>query len=122
MERSISAGSVPPLAPVVEDAALAACLLGVAEAVPDVGVLGDDAQGDLLAAAPDQDRYLARGRRVELPRRSSITGIEASRSRAARRRPELVAVRVVVLLEPAAPDPEYEPPAGDVIDRARHVR
>src|SRR5687768_10390143 len=32
-----------PLAPVVEDAALAGCLLRVPETVPDVGVLGDDA-------------------------------------------------------------------------------
>jgi hypothetical protein len=43
-----------PLAPVVEDAALAARLLRVAEAVPDVGVLGDDAERNLLPAAADQ--------------------------------------------------------------------
>ncbi len=54
------------LAPFVEDPALAGRLLGVPEAVPDVGVLRHDAQGNLLAAAPDQDRYpLAHRRRVQ---------------------------------------------------------
>ena len=40
--------------------------LGVAEAVPHVGVLGDELERDLLAAAADQDRQLAHRRRVEL--------------------------------------------------------
>ena len=34
---------------------------------------------------------------------------------------ELVAVLVVVLLEPARADPEDQPPAGDVVDGAGHV-
>src|SRR3712207_1661942 len=51
------------LAPVVEDAALAAGPLGVAETVPDVGVLSDDPQRHLLPAAADQDRQRVSYRR-----------------------------------------------------------
>jgi hypothetical protein len=43
------------VAPVVQNPAIAARLLRVAEAVPDVGVLGHDAQRHPLATAPDQD-------------------------------------------------------------------
>ena len=65
--RSISAG-VPAdlLAPVVEDAAQLLHRLHVAEAVPDVRVLGRDAQRHLLAAAADADRDLPHRSRVEL--------------------------------------------------------
>src|SRR4051812_10749212 len=49
-------GRISPdlLAPVVEDGALAGGLLGVPETVPDVGVLGDDAKGYLLASSADE--------------------------------------------------------------------
>src|SRR5207248_7744068 len=50
----------------VEDLHLAADHLRVAEAVPDVGVLGDQAQRLLLAAATDRPRDLARRGRVRL--------------------------------------------------------
>jgi hypothetical protein len=94
------------IAPVVEDAALSGCLLGVPESVPDVGVLGDDAQGDLLASAADEYRDLPRRRRVQLPEPLLYDGhrrIEVPQP--ARLRPELVAVLIVVLLKPARADP-----------------
>src|SRR6185437_8944799 len=52
-DRALDLGRVAadPAAPVVEDVALLLRPLRVSEAVPDVGVLGDDAQGDALAAA-----------------------------------------------------------------------
>ena len=49
-----------------EDVRLAQVCLAVTEAVPDVGVLGDQSQGLLLAATPDEDRDIARRRRVAL--------------------------------------------------------
>src|SRR5215207_2613074 len=111
------------LAPVVENAVLAARPLRVGEAVPDVGVLGNDTQRHLLPTAPDQDRYLASGWRVE-PGQSVLDdrhrGVEMTEP--VTRRPELVAVLVVVPLEPAGAYPEDEPAAGDVVHRARHVR
>lgn len=75
------------LAPPVQDAALVRRLLRVAKAVLDVCVLRDNAQGHLLPAAADKDRNLARRGGLSLPSLSSITGIEASRSR---RRPGAV--------------------------------
>ena len=42
-------------------------------------------------------------------------------AQARRRGAELVAVLVVVALEPARADAEHEPAAADVVDRARHV-
>jgi hypothetical protein len=55
------------LAPIVQDAALAGGLFRVPETVPDIGVFGDDAQGNLLASTADEDRDLPRGRRIQLP-------------------------------------------------------
>jgi hypothetical protein len=48
-----------------EDAEFAFEGFGVGEAVPDVGVLGREAQGLLLASAADQNRDLAGGQRVQ---------------------------------------------------------
>ena len=45
-----------PGAPLVEDGVLVGDGVGLAEAVPDVGLLGDDPQRLLLAAAADEDR------------------------------------------------------------------
>src|SRR3954468_9732853 len=42
-------------------------------------------------------------------------------SQPARRGPELVAVLLVVAIEPARSDTEDEPPVADVVDGARHV-
>ena len=53
-------------APVVEDGALVTDRLEIADAVPDVGVLGDDPERHLLADARNEHGDLARGRRVEL--------------------------------------------------------
>jgi len=49
----------------VEDGVLAGQGVDATEAVPDVRVLGGDAQGDLLAAASDEDGDPARRGRVE---------------------------------------------------------
>ena len=69
------------LAPTVQDSALASGLLGVSEAVPDVGVLGHDAERYLLAATPDQTGISRVGVGFSFANLSSISGIAASRSR-----------------------------------------
>src|SRR6476660_6331690 len=52
-----------PLAPIVQDAALAPGGIGIAETIPDIGVLGDEAQRHLLAATTDEDGQLAAAHR-----------------------------------------------------------
>src|SRR5215216_1901625 len=110
------------LAPIVQDAALAGCLFRVPETVPDIGVFGDDAQGDLLASTAYEDRDLPRGGRVQLTQPLLYDGhrsIEVPQP--APRRSELVTVLVVILLEPARADPEYEASARYMVDRTRHI-
>src|SRR5215203_1081958 len=59
--------SSDPGAPVVENLVLAPQLVRLPLAVPDSGVLGDDAQGHLFATAADEDRERLTDRaRVEL--------------------------------------------------------
>src|SRR5215204_3551774 len=111
------------LAPVVEDAALAGGPLGVPKAVPDVGVLGHDAKGNLLAPATDEDGDGSRGRRVQLLETLFDHGhrrveVEQPASFGA----ELVAVLVVFLLEPSGADAKDQTPVRDVVHRAGHVR
>jgi hypothetical protein len=108
----------------VQHLALVAGHVGQAEAVPDVGVLGGDAQRHLLAAAADQDRGPAvHGRRVQPAPALHDRGQRAVEvAQPVGRRAELVAVLVVVAPEPAGTDAEDEAPAGDVVDGARHVR
>ena len=94
----------------------------IADAVPDVGVLGDDPKRHLLADARNEHGDLARGRRVEL--REALLdhgqrGVESAQ--AAADGAELVAVLVEVALEPAGADAEEVPAARDVVDRPRHV-
>ena len=86
-------------------------------------MLGDEPQRDALARARDEDRQLADGGRIEqlqppFDERQRLG--ECAPARAVR--PELVAVLVVVALAPAGADAEDEAAAGDVVDRARHVR
>src|SRR5439155_1521190 len=97
-------------------------IMDIADAVPDVGVLGDDPERHLLADARNEHGDLARGRRVEL--REALLdhgqrGVESAQ--AAADGAELVAVLVEVALEPAGADAEKVPAAGDVVDRPRHV-
>ena len=85
-------------------------------------VLRGVAEGLLLAAAPDEDRDVAGGRRVELAppaadARQRLGEVGEPGARGA----EVVAVLVVVALEPARADAEDEPAAGDVVDGAGHV-
>ena len=115
--------SADPLAPLVEDRVLLRVRLGRTEAVPHRGVLGDEPQRHLLAAAADQDRQRrSDGRRVELrearldPRQRRLERLQTPDRRA-----ELVPVLVVVTLEPARPDPQDQPAVAQVVDRARHV-
>ena len=103
-----------------QDLRLLAHDVGAAERVPDVAVLRDELERALRAAAADQDRdRLPHGRRVELaqarldPRHRLL---EQGQARADR--PEVVAVLVEVLLEPAGADAEDRAAAGDLIDRA----
>src|SRR5205085_8751940 len=76
----------------------------------------------LLSLAADQDREVSHRRRIELAETlldhgERITeGLEATR-----RCPELVAVLVVVALEPPGADAEDEPASAQVVDRACHV-
>ena len=73
-------------------------------------------------AAADQDRQLADRRRVELlePRLDPRQRV-AQVAHAVGRGAELVAVLVVVALEPAGADAEDRAAAGDVVDRAVRV-
>src|SRR5579884_507965 len=98
--------------------------VGVAggEAVPHVGVFGDQAQRLFLTLAADQDREVARGRRIQFGQ----TGFDAGQRSAEVVEPtgrgaEFVAVFVVVFLFPARPDAEYQTPVADVVDGAGHV-
>ena len=108
------------LAVLGEDLALLAHVVGAAERVPDVGVAGDELERALRAAAADQDRErLPRRRRVQLAharldaRHRLLEQVEAGALG-----PEVVAVLVEVLLEPAGADAEDRPAAGDLVDRA----
>jgi hypothetical protein len=85
-----------------EDRRLALELVEVGEGVPDVGVLGDQSQRLADAAAADQDRDGPGRRRVEPPEallypRQGLRQV----GEPAARRAELVAIFVVVPLEPA---------------------
>ena len=85
-------------------------------------MLRHEPQRDPLARARDEDRQPANRRRVEqleppLDERQRLRECAPARPV----RAELVAVLVVVAAEPPGSDPEHEPPAGDVVDRARHV-
>src|SRR5690606_567083 len=97
------------LAVLGEDAQFALEGLGVAEAVPDVRVLGDDAQRLLLPARTDENRDGAGGRRVQLRPaiRDDGEGVRERRDPRAGRA-ELVAVLRVVALEPARAGAEDE--------------
>src|SRR5664280_769962 len=91
--------------------------------MPDVCTLGHDAQGLAFAAAADQHRDVTGGRWVQDgqaaddQRQVAVKGIESTA-----RGTELVAVLVVVLLEPARADTQDQPPLADVVYRACHVR
>src|SRR5690606_16478288 len=106
----------------VEDLRLAPEHLDVAEAVPDGGVLGGVAQRLALPAAADQHGDVAGGGGVE-PGPAGPDAGERLREvgQPAAGGAELVAVLVVVALEPARADAEDEPSAGDVVDGAGHV-
>ena len=87
--------------PVIEYPALPGYPLGVSQSIPDVGVFGYDPERQLLPAAPDQDRDLTGGRRVE-PGEPLVDDrhrrVEIPQP--APRRTERIAVLVVVPLEP----------------------
>src|SRR5579883_440977 len=112
------------LAPVVEHAVLALPVVDAAEAVPGVGVLGGDAQGDLLALAADEDRDRAAHRRRVVLCPMLLDDRERRRQvvQAGGRRAELVAEVVVLALEPAGADTQDEAAVADVVDRRRHLR
>ena len=85
-------------------------------------MLGHEPQRDPFSQAGDEDGHPANRRRVE----SLETALDQRQRRGQRSparpvRPELVAVLVVVAAEPARAEAEYEPPARDVVDGARHV-
>ena len=107
----------------IEHTALVADLIGCAKAVPDVGVLGDELEHDLLAATADHDRDRAAHRRRITDRHPLLDHGNriAEGVQAGDRRAELVAELGVVLLEPARAEPQHQPAPGDVVDRARHV-
>jgi hypothetical protein len=72
-----------PGAPLVEDAVLVGDRVGGAEAVPDRGVLGDDAQRLPLAATADENRDVPGRSRVQLRPARPDEGQVASRGRRA---------------------------------------
>jgi hypothetical protein len=111
-------GAVP-----AQDLQLALDRLRVAEAVPDVRVLRHQAQRLALAAAADQHRDLAGRRGVQL----APAGLDPGQCPGQVVQPaaggaEVVAVLLVVLLEPAGADAQDEPAVADVVDGAGHVR
>ena len=123
-ERSISFGSRPTLAHHSSRIRfLCGQLVRLALAVPDRGVLGDDAEGHLFPAAADEDRERVPDRaRVQLGEtvdddRHVAIEIAQARGRGA----ELVAVLLVIALIPAAADAEDEAAVGDVVEGAGHV-
>ena len=111
-----------PGTPLVEDPVLVRDGVGVAEPVPDVCVLGHDAQSLALAATPDQHRDVAGRPWVEaLPPPADAGQVTGQGAQPPTRRAELVAVLVVVPLEPPRADAQDEPAAADVVDGAGHV-
>src|SRR5690349_13419014 len=106
----------------IEDLGFAWELGAVGEAVPDVAVLSDQAQGLLFTATTDEDRNVARRCRIELgeprvdPRKRLAEVVEP-----ATRGTEFVAVFVVVLLLPARSDAKDESAVADVVNSARHI-
>ena len=109
-------------APLVEHRRLRRKVRGRPERVPGVGVLGDEPERHLLAAAPDQDRDVALGRGSELTEPVDEQGERVAEvAQPVRRGLEVVAVLRVVALEPPRADAEHEPTVADQVDRARHV-
>ena len=114
--------AVEARAPLVEHAVLRREVLRRSEAVPTVGVLRDEPQCHLLAAATDQDRNVSHRRGMQSTealhdhRQRLLEPAQAIGSRA-----ELVPVLVVVALEPTRADAEDEAAVADVVDRAGHV-
>src|SRR5690606_34389915 len=105
-----------------EDDVLACQGVEIGEAVPDVGVFGDQAQSLLLTAAADEDRYAADGLGVELAEAGGDAGqVFLQQRQTGSGGAEFVAVLVVVLLEPAGADAEDQAAAADVVDGAGHV-
>src|SRR5581483_6081554 len=111
-------------APVVEHAVLAPPVFHAAKAVPGVGVLRGDPQGDLLALAADEDRNGAAhgGRAVLGPALLDDGQRRLQVVQTGRRGAELVAVVAVLALEPAGANAEREATAADVVDGGGHFR
>ena len=90
--------------------------------MPDIGVFGDDPQGQLFTPTADENRKPACGRWIEpgeallYARHGRVQVLEA-----AHRGAEFVAILPVVALEPAGTNAEDGPPAGNMIHRAGHV-
>jgi hypothetical protein len=109
-------------APLVDHPVLVPNGLGVAVAVPHVGVAGDQAQGAALALAADQNRQPAQRRRNQLfeptldPRQRLGKAIEPLTGSAHR-----VAVLGLVLVHPTRADTEDRPPARQMVEGAGHV-
>ena len=106
----------------VEDPILAGERVQVAEAVPNGGVLCGVAQRLAFPSAADEDRDVACRSGVQL-RPSAADAGECLRQVGEPRagRAEVVAVLVVVALEPTCADAEDEPAPADVVDGAGHV-
>src|SRR5262245_25833389 len=124
----------------VEDLAFAPEDPGPAPAVPVVGVLGDDLEGDTLAAPADHqlgvgglDRFGIEGgvgelvvaplerRAPFLPQRADHLAGLVQPLESLAHRVEGNAVRLVLVLLPARAQSEEEPPAGDDIDLRGHL-
>ena len=124
---------------VVQDLRLVGDQLRAAPRVPLVGVLGDDAQHALLAAAADQDRQrvLHRLRFADRVGELVVLAVEGGRGLAQQavqdlqgldetvqqplHRGQLDAVLLVLVDLPAGADAEGEAAAGDLVDGGRHV-
>src|SRR5579884_2054127 len=111
-------------APLIEHAVLALEVVGRPAPVPQIRVLGGEAQRYPLALAADQEGDgPSHGLRiVACPALLDDGERGGELPQAVGRGAELVAVLAVVALEPAGADAQDEPPAGDVIHGLGHVR
>src|SRR5581483_927026 len=110
-------GIAPNLrAPVVQDLHLVGKLFRAAEAMPHIGVLRGEFEGDLLAPTADENGNFAQWfGNVDLPTVLDDLQRPAQSGQARAHRAKVVAVLAVIALEPARANPQDQAAIADVI-------